>query len=125
MTDPVDPPDPDLDDIVREGLGDLADGRLLVGVADALDQWGAAWMHAWYLAARRGNGQAGHDWHGVGLFLDELAARGIRVELTDRCPGCDHRSVHSDDGCWFTTTTGRCPCKLTSINGPLLPPPKD
>lgn len=66
MTDPVDPPDPDLDSLTREQLAEL-DGPASV-VADVLDDW---------LYRAHGRISGGHN---VGLFLDLLAAEGYRVE---------------------------------------------
>lgn len=72
MSDPIEPPDPDLDDLTRGELAEL-DGPAAT-VADVLDDW---------VARRFGITSSAH---GVGLFLDLLAADGYRVTPIDPGP---------------------------------------
>lgn len=75
MTDPVDPPDPDLDDLTRGELHEL-DGPAGL-VADVLDEW---------LYTTHGITPSGT--HGVGLFLDLLAgADPVGYRVTPIAPG--------------------------------------
>lgn len=71
-SDPVEPPDPDLDDLPRAELGEL--DPMYSTVADVLDDW----------VVRRFGILSGH--HGVGLFLNLLAADGYRVTAIDPGP---------------------------------------
>jgi hypothetical protein len=63
--------DPELDDIPREQLGEGWLGEMPVHVLAALTSWASLKTQHLLLTDRR--------WHGVGTFLDELAARGYRV----------------------------------------------
>jgi len=74
-TEPADYPDPDLDDLTREQLAEM-DGPARA-VADVLDDW----------VCRRHGILSSH--HGVGLFLDLLAAEGWRVTPIDPGPPLD------------------------------------
>lgn len=65
MTDPVDPPNPDLDTVRRDDLGEY--DPMYPTLADVLDEWNL----------RLHGVSSGH--HGIGLFLDLLAAEGYRV----------------------------------------------
>jgi hypothetical protein len=65
VSDYVDPPDPDLDDIPRRELGEIDPMHPVV--ADCLTSW-----LGHQLIERASD-------HGVGTFLDELAAAGYRV----------------------------------------------
>lgn len=69
MSDPIDPPDPDLDTLTRSQLGELL--ALAYDVADVLDDW-----------LLRAHGITSSD-HNTGLFLDLLADRGYRVTPID------------------------------------------
>lgn len=72
MTDPVDPPDPDLDDLTRAQLHEL-DGPA-GPVADVLDDW--RYRHHGIMSSA----------HHVGSFLDLLAAEGWRITKIDPGP---------------------------------------
>lgn len=72
MSEPIEPPDPDLDDLPRSELGEL--DPMYSTVADVLDDW---------VARRFGITSSAH---GVGLFLDLLAADGYRVTAIDPGP---------------------------------------
>lgn len=73
MSDPIEPPDPDLDDLTRGELAELAHLPAAT-VADVLDEW---------LLRAHGITSSAHN---VGLFLDLLAADGYRVEPIDPGP---------------------------------------
>ena len=75
MTDPIDPPDPDLDDLTRAQLHEL--NGPAGPVADVLDEW-----------LFRNYGITSSS-HGVGLFLDLLAVEGWRVTKIDPGPPLD------------------------------------
>lgn len=72
MSDPVEPPDPDLDTLPRATLAEL-DGPA-AAVADVLDDW---------LLRTHGITSSAHN---AGLFLDLLAAEGWRVTAIDTGP---------------------------------------
>lgn len=72
-TEPVDPPDPDLDDLTRDQLAEL--GGAPPVVAEVLDSW-----------LSRAQGLIPGRGHYAGLFLDMLAAEGYRVEPIDTGP---------------------------------------
>lgn len=75
MTDYVDPPDPDLDDVPRRELGEI--NEMYPVVADALIDWISTWA-----------GPSLSD-HCIGTFLNYLAAEGYRVTAIDPGP-CLH-----------------------------------
>lgn len=73
MSDPIEPPDPDLDTLTRADLAELAH-LPAAAVADVLDDW---------LLRAHGITSSGHN---VGLFLDLLAAAGFQVTPIDPGP---------------------------------------
>jgi hypothetical protein len=68
VSDPIEPPDPDIDSLTRADLREWAHMPELSAVADVLDDW---------LLRAHGVTSSAHN---VGLFLDLLAAEGYRVE---------------------------------------------
>lgn len=66
MSEPIEPPNPDYDDLTRDELEEI--NPMAARVADVLDDW---------IGRRFGILSGGH---GAGLFLDLLAAEGYRVE---------------------------------------------
>lgn len=72
MSDPIEPPDPDLDDIPAGELGEWDD--MYATILDALEAWKAMRVGAHPLS------------HHVGSFLEELAAAGYRVTKIPPCP---------------------------------------
>lgn len=70
MSEPIEPPDPDLDDLTVGELAEL-DGPAAV-VAEALLEWS--------------NERCCSSCHNVGTFLDLLAAEGWRVTKIDPGP---------------------------------------
>lgn len=67
MSDPIEPPDPDIDTLSRGELREWAHMPELAATADVLDDW-----------LLRAHGVTSSS-HNVGLFLDLLAAEGYRV----------------------------------------------
>lgn len=74
MSDPIEPPDPDIDTLTRAELREWAHMPELAATADVLDDW---------LLRAHGVTSSGHN---VGLFLDLLAADGYRVTAIDPGP---------------------------------------
>lgn len=86
MSDPIEPPDPDIDSLTRADLREWAHMPELAAVADVLDEW--------MLRAHGVTSSA----HNVGLFLDLLAAEGYRVGPIETATLLDVMPDVDDDG---------------------------